>query len=137
MLRPGKSGSNSADHISVVKQALQQLPGNRRDHRRRGRKLLIRAAAGATHAFLDWLVSQWLSYSVGFTLPAEFDTRLALMPTTRVWQPAHDAGGQMRDGAWVAEATGLLDLSGWPPKASGSSSARNARTRVRSCASPT
>jgi hypothetical protein len=30
-------------------------------------------------------------------------------------QPAYDADGEIREGAWVAEATGLLDLSGWPP----------------------
>ncbi|KRE21624.1 hypothetical protein ASG80_13540 [Agromyces sp. Soil535] len=27
---------------------------------------------------------------------------------------AYDADGQARDGAWVAEVTGLLDLSSWP-----------------------
>jgi Transposase DDE domain group 1 len=31
------------------------------------------------------------------------------------WTPAYDADGGVRDGAWVAEATGLVDLSGWPP----------------------
>src|SRR5918993_750135 len=31
-----------------------------------------------------------------------------------VWTPAYDGDGQVRDGAWVAELTGLLDLSGWP-----------------------
>ncbi len=28
--------------------------------------------------------------------------------------PAYDAHDQIRDGAWVAELTGLLDLTGWP-----------------------
>jgi Transposase DDE domain group 1 len=28
--------------------------------------------------------------------------------------PAHDAGGEVRDGAWVAEVTGMLNLSSWP-----------------------
>jgi hypothetical protein len=55
-----------------------------------------------------------VSYSVGFTLPDDMAERLALVPD-RVWQPAYDADGQVRDGAWVAEVTGLLDLSGWPP----------------------
>ena len=32
----------------------------------------------------------------------------------RVWEPAYDVGEQVRPGAWVAELTGLLDLSGWP-----------------------
>jgi Transposase DDE domain group 1 len=30
------------------------------------------------------------------------------------WTPAYDADGQVRPGAWVAEMTGLFDLSGWP-----------------------
>jgi hypothetical protein len=32
----------------------------------------------------------------------------------RAWEPAYEAGGQARPGAWVAELTGLLDLAGWP-----------------------
>jgi hypothetical protein len=32
----------------------------------------------------------------------------------RVWEPAYDADGQARPGAWVAKLTGVLDLSGWP-----------------------
>jgi len=35
---------------------------------------------------------------------------LAKMPAG-VWAPAYDADGQVRDGAFVAELTGLLDLS--------------------------
>lgn len=31
-----------------------------------------------------------------------------------LWTPAYDADGQVRDGAWVTEITGLLDLSTWP-----------------------
>jgi hypothetical protein len=30
------------------------------------------------------------------------------------WTPAYDGDGAVRDGAWVADITGLLDLSGWP-----------------------
>src|SRR5712671_913184 len=32
----------------------------------------------------------------------------------RVWEPAYDAGAPVRPGAWVAELTGMLDLSSWP-----------------------
>jgi hypothetical protein len=32
----------------------------------------------------------------------------------RAWTPAYDGDGQVRDGAWVAELTGLLNLSSWP-----------------------
>lgn len=31
------------------------------------------------------------------------------------WTPAYDADGGVREGAWVTEATGVLDLSGWSP----------------------
>jgi len=35
---------------------------------------------------------------------------IAAIPA-RAWTPAYDSG----DGAWVADATGVLDLFGWPP----------------------
>ena len=31
-----------------------------------------------------------------------------------MWTPAYDAVDDVRDGAWVAELTHLMDLSGWP-----------------------
>jgi hypothetical protein len=31
-----------------------------------------------------------------------------------VWYPAIEADGTVRDGAWLAEVTGLVDLSAWP-----------------------
>lgn len=113
MLRPGNAGSNTAaDHITVTRKALQQLPGYQ-PGTRPGRKVLIRAdSAGGTHAFLDWLTSRRLSYSVGFTLGDITDT-LQKIPE-RVWTPAYDADGHVRDGAWVAELTDLLDLTAWP-----------------------
>ena len=113
-LRPGNAGSNTAaDHIAVVKAALRQLPGHQ-PGTRPGRKVLVRVdGAGSTHAFLDWLTGQRLSYSVGFGLPDTTPELLAKIPES-VWTPALDAHDQVRDGAWVAELTGLLDLSGWP-----------------------
>src|SRR5450756_1792982 len=70
LLRPGNAGSNTAtDHITVVKAALAQLPGHR-PGQRHGRKVLIRTdGAGGTKQLIEWLTSQRLSYSVGFTLP--------------------------------------------------------------------
>ena len=113
-LRPGNAGSNTAaDHISVTKQALGQLPGHRVGTRP-GRKVLIRTdGAGATHAFLDYLRAQRLAYSVGFTLPENTPDLLALIPKG-VWTEAYDAHDAVRDGAWVAELTNLLDLASWP-----------------------
>ena len=74
LLRPGNAGSNTAsDHITVVRQALAQLPGKRPGHRF-GRKVLVRTdGAGGTKALIEWLTGRRLSYSVGFTLPVNRD----------------------------------------------------------------
>ncbi len=50
---------------------------------------------------------------VGFTLPANTAELLTRIPES-VWAPAYDGHDEIRDGAWVAELTGLLDLSKWP-----------------------
>ena len=46
--------------------------------------------------------------------PASIQAKLAAIPP-QTWTPAYDADGQVRHGAWVAEMTGLFDLSRWPP----------------------
>ena len=114
LLRPGNAGSNTAaDHITVIRQALAQLPGHQPGGRG-SRKILIRTdGAGSTHQLLDWLTNRRLAYSVGFTLPSNTPDLLALIPD-EAWTPAYDAHDEVRDGAWVAELTGLLDLSSWP-----------------------
>jgi hypothetical protein len=114
LLRPGNAGSNTAaDHITVVRQALAQLPGQRPGHRP-GRKVLVRTdGAGGTKALIEWLTSRRLSYSVGFTLPVNTPDLLAKIPDS-AWTSAYDARDQVRDGAWVAELTGLMELSSWP-----------------------
>jgi hypothetical protein len=115
LLRAGNAGSNTAaDHITVARAALAQLPGHR-PGTRPGRKVLIRTdGAGASHAFLDWCHGQRLSYSIGFGLPSNTAQLLTQIPA-EVWTPAYDANDAIREGAWVAELTGLLDLTGWPP----------------------
>jgi hypothetical protein len=94
----------------VAKLALAQLP------RRARRRVLIRTdSGGGTHGFLTWLAGpgRRLHYSIGMTITEEMQEAILTLPE-RVWEPAYDAGGQVRAGAWVAELTGLLDLSGWP-----------------------
>ena len=115
-LRPGNAGSNTAvDHIAVTRATLAQLPGHRAG-RQPGRRVLIRTdGAGSSHAFLDWLTGQRLSYSVGFALPSTTPELLAMM-SEDVWTPAYNSDGQVREGAWVAELTGMLNLTGWPPE---------------------
>jgi Transposase DDE domain group 1 len=111
MLRPGNAGSNiAAEHIEVTRLALAQLP------RRLRRRVLIRTdSGGGTHDFLAWLTSpgRRLHYSAGMTITEDMHQAILTLPD-RVWEPAYDAGGEVRPGAWAAELTGLLDLSSWP-----------------------
>ncbi|ANY06552.1 IS1380 family transposase [Pseudonocardia sp. HH130630-07] len=114
LLRPGNAGSNTAtDHVTVIRAALRQLPDHRPGNRP-GRKVLIRVdGAGASHELLDWLAGQRLSYSVGFGLSQALVDQLAALPATD-WQTALDADREPRPGAWVIEATGLMNLTSWP-----------------------
>jgi len=111
MLRPGNAGSNTAaDHIEATRLSLAQLPRHLR------RRVLIRTdSGGGTHDFLAWLTSpgRRLAYSVGFTITEDAQDAILAIPA-RAWTPAYDADGQVRPGAWVAEITGMLDLSSWP-----------------------
>lgn len=115
LLRRGNAGSNTAaDHITVIRQALRQLPADNAAGHRSGRSVLIRIdGAGSTHELLDWLSARRLSYSVGFGLPDHTPELLAQVPDS-AWSAALDAEGAVRDGAWVAELTGLLNLASWP-----------------------
>jgi hypothetical protein len=117
LLRPGNAGSNTAaDHITVLRQALRQLPGTNASARSIGRTTLVRIdGAGCSHAVLEYLHARKLGYSVGFTLPDTTADLLQRIPES-AWTDAYDAEGQVREGAMVAELTGLLDLSGWPPR---------------------
>lgn len=113
LLRPGNAGSNTAaDHKQVLIDALAQLPGD--PAYRVGRKVLVRAdGGGGTHGFLKYLTSRRLSYSVGFGLTETITDAIDAIPQS-AWTPAYDTAGGIRDGAWVAEATHMVDLSGWP-----------------------
>jgi hypothetical protein len=128
LLRPGKAGSNTAaDHVVVLDAALAQLPAQHRTRDETGRvPVLVRTdAAGATKEFAAHLHACGVEFSVGASF-AHLDvaTALAQLPAA-AWTPAYQArrprapetGVQIepRDGAWVAEATGLTPLDGWPP----------------------
>ena len=67
------------------------------------------------HGFLHWLTakSSRLHYSVGMTVTEDMQNAILKVPADS-WTPAYDGGGQVRDGAWVADITGMLDLSSWP-----------------------
>lgn len=112
LLRPGNAGSNTAaDHKSVIADALAQLGMGPRP----GKKVLVRIdGAGGTKKTLQELVKRRVSYSVGFTLPQHTPELFRLIPKG-VWEPAYNSDGDVREGADVAELTGLLDLDeDWP-----------------------
>ena len=111
MLRPGNAGANTAaDHIEVISRALDQAGLGSRP----GRKVLVRIdGAGGTRQTVGFLARRRVSYSVGFKLPDHTPQIYAKIPKT-AWAPARNADGDPREGADVAEITGMLDLSGWP-----------------------
>jgi Transposase DDE domain group 1 len=114
-------------HIAVLDAALAQLPAPARARDAHGRiPVLVRTdAAGATGKFAAHLHSRGVEFSVGASF-AHLDVHGALAQLPQAgWTPAYQArkpraaehGVQIepRDGAWVAEATGLISLAGWPP----------------------
>jgi hypothetical protein len=117
LLRRGNTGSNTAaDHLTVLDEALAQIPAHLRQPDEHGKvKVLVRTdAAGATHTFTARIAGLGMEFSVGAYLH-HFDihTILARIPK-KAWTLAYNADGQPRDGAWVAEVSGLADLSSWP-----------------------
>jgi hypothetical protein len=121
-LRPGNAGSNTAaDHVTVLADALDQLPAEWRaghavgdDPNEIAHRVLIRAdAGGASHWFADECVDRNLEFSFGFHIDHRVRDGIMMVPTG-VWHPAIDAGGARRDGAEVVELTEFIDLSTWP-----------------------
>ncbi|MGH2882643.1 MAG: IS1380 family transposase [Solirubrobacteraceae bacterium] len=110
VLRPGNAGSNTAeDHFTVLGLALAQLPAQDLD-----REILVRTdIGGQTHAFTADCHEASIRFSVGYELNDTVRQAILDLPET-AWVQAINAGGEDRDGAWVAELTGHLDLSAWP-----------------------
>lgn len=115
LLREGRAGSNTtADHITVLDQALAQIP----DQHRYGIPILLRAdSAGSSHGFLAHIRSlreQHLNirFSVGAAITEA--VRAAIRAATG-WVPAVDTDGDLREHAEVCEITGLFEATGWPP----------------------
>jgi hypothetical protein len=115
--RAGNAGSNTAaDHITVLDRALASLPENARP--RPGDadspRLLARSdSAGATHAFARACVQRGVEFSFGFPVDTRIQAIVNLIPEV-CWAPAIQTDDELREGAWVAEATGMIDLSNWP-----------------------
>lgn len=94
----------ASDHITATRPALAQLP----KEYRRGRRILIRTdSADGTHTFLAWLAQRWrwLSHAVGTTVTEQVHSHVPKVPAF-AWTPDVETGGEIRDGAWIAELTG-------------------------------
>jgi hypothetical protein len=111
VLRPGNAGANTAaDHVAVVNLALEQLPREVIEDA----EIVVRTdSAGATHELTDELRAARIRFLMGFDL-TEAIRRAVLSLPVAAWRPAVRQDGALRDGAWVAEITDTLDLSGWP-----------------------
>ena len=111
MLRAGNAGANTAaDQIAVAEAALEQVPAERAE----GIEVLLRVdSAGAVHELLEWAGEGDIRYSVGFDLTEPVREAIARIPDQR-WVAAQDQDGSVRENGEVAEATELIDLSGWP-----------------------
>jgi hypothetical protein len=114
LLREGRAGSNTtADHVTVLDQALVQIP----DAHRYGIPILIRSdSAGCTQGFLAHIrslrshgIDTYFSVGVAITEPV----RAAISHATG-WVPALDVDGEIRDGAEVCEITGLVPAHAYP-----------------------
>ena len=117
LLRAGNAGSNTAaDHIVVLDMALASLPepGRPRPGDPHGPRLLARSdSAGATHAFAAACRDRGVGFSFGFPVDQRIQRIVNVIPDS-CWHPALEPGDELREGAWVAEATGMIDLSDWP-----------------------
>jgi hypothetical protein len=121
LLRPGNAGSNTAtDHITVLAMALAQLPAHARprpedcDRPEPGPRLLARSdSAGATHGFAKACRDRGVGFSFGFPVDGRIKNVVDLIPE-QCWAPAINTDDELRDGAWVAEVTSLIDLTPWP-----------------------
>jgi hypothetical protein len=109
LLRPGNAGSNTAaDHITVLGQALQQIP----EQHRYGSPILIRSdSAGSSYEFLAHIrglreqgVHTGFSVGVAITTPVR-----AAITAAQDWVAALDGDGSLRDGAELVELTDHVD----------------------------
>lgn len=113
--RAGNATSNcAADNINLLEEAVARLPGRFR-HR-----LLVRLdGAGFSHDLLDHIAAAggkrgraW-EFSVGWSCTDTEMDAIAQVPR-QAWESGIDQAGEPVADTFVAELTGLLDLTRWP-----------------------
>jgi hypothetical protein len=111
MLRPANAGANTAsDHIALLARALEQLPGAVVTD---SEIVVCTDSAAARHEFTDDLADANIRFLLGYDLTETVRSAILALPES-AWRPAIRQDGQQREGAWVAELSGRLDLAGWP-----------------------
>ena len=118
--RPGNATSNdAADNIAALTAAIAAVPGTYR------REVLVRLdGAGFSHKLLEHIATgggvkgrHW-EFSVGWACTDREIDAIDKTPK-HVWQNAIEQDGTPIDDTWVADITGLLDLSEWTEKIPG------------------
>jgi len=111
----------ASDHVIVLHQALAALPAQWQPNPSDGDdpdrpQVLVRCdTAGATHRFAAACRDAGVGYSFGYPVDARVQDAVDTLNLAEGWYPAIDTDDGIRDGAWVAEATTLVNLSSWPP----------------------
>ena len=115
MLRTGNAPAHSAaDQITVLEQALEQLP--REVVADIDTEIVLRTdSAGSALALCQAARDARINYLVGFDLTKQVRRAILLLPET-AWRPARRQNGELRDGAQVAEITHMLDFYDWPER---------------------
>jgi hypothetical protein len=115
IVRAGNAGSNTtADHIWVLDLALANLPETAHPGQAGGPSLIARSdSAGATYGFAAACRARNVGFSVGMAITEAIRQAIVVLPAA-AWNPAIETDGEFRDGACVAEITGLVDLAAWP-----------------------
>jgi len=110
ILRPGNAGANNAaDHLELLDLALEQLPQSALD----GEILARSDSAGASHDLADACRECDVRFSFGYQLTEPVREALLTLEES-AWAPALGQDGEPRDGAWVTELTGRVNLPDWP-----------------------
>jgi hypothetical protein len=105
LLRAGNAGSGTAsDHISVLGDALDQLPIDPT-----ATEVIVRAdSAGWSHGFADECRNRHVRFDIGHQLTVDIASKLVSLPK-QAWSPAITAdGSDWREHAEVAEITHLV-----------------------------
>ena len=71
-------------------------------------------AAGATHAFARHCRTTGVGFSFSYPVDVRVRDATEVLNAGQCWYPAIESNGGIREGAWVTEATDLVDLSPWP-----------------------